>query len=155
MTVHARIDNPLELRKDVLESAIFATDGIRSSLDIKELGKQKKKLRTQMIHALEDLKKSVKSFERKLPPLPKETKLQARREDLRDLMMIEKAKEMGGPVKPIEKVRKELKKIKSKKKKPGDLRKRAVALSEKEKLRKELTSIRSRIDKLNKILPKR
>ena len=115
MAIHARLREPLELRRDVLECAVISTNAIGSAEELKLLNREKKKLRVQMNHALSDLKKSFKDFQKKLPKLPEGEKAHVKREELRELLKSERAEDMGGKVKPIEVVRKELGKIKNKK----------------------------------------
>ena len=67
MSVHARIEEPLGLRSDILECAVISTDAIQSGENIKDFSKQKKKLRSQMKRSLADLSKQLKSLEKNLP----------------------------------------------------------------------------------------
>ena len=151
MSVHARIEKPLGLRSDVLECAVISTDAIQCGSNLKEFSKQKKKLRTQMKRALSDLSKYVRALEKDLPKLPKIDKLHAKKEDMRMLMHKERVEDLGGDVKDVDQVKKEIAKIKGSK--PKILRKKAVALEERERLRRELDSIRGRISKLKGLMP--
>lgn len=151
MSVHARIQEPLGLRSEILECAVISTDAIQSGDNLKEFSRQKKKLRTQMKRSLSDLSKHLRSFEKDLPKLPKSDKLHAKREDMRMLMNRERVEDLGGEIKDVSEIRKELALIKDKK--PKILRKKAVALEERERLRRELEGIRGRISKLSSLLP--
>ena len=86
-----------------------------------------------------------------MPKLPKTDNLHAKRDDMRMLLHRERVNDLGGEVKDVDEVRKEIVKIKSKK--PKILRKKAIALEERERLRRDLESIRGRISKLGKLLP--
>ena len=93
----------------------------------------------------------VKTLEKSLPSIPKEEKVQARREDMRILMQEERSEEMGGKVKPVEQIKEEIARIKGRDSKA--LRKKAKRLGEKESLRSQLDDIRGRIDRLGRVLP--
>lgn len=151
MSVHARISDPLDLRRDILECAIFSTDAVRFEEKLKELSKEKKKLRNQLKYKLNDLNKIVKSFEKKMPRLPDSEKLHAHREEMRELLNEEREDEMGGQVKSIEQVRKEVEKLKNKDVKV--LKKKAEQVNERENMRRDLESIRSRISRLSRVMP--
>ncbi len=152
MAIHARLREPLELRRDILECAVISTKAIGSAEEIKLLSREKKKLRTQMNHALNDLKKSFKDFQKRLPKLPEGEKAHVKREELRELLKTERAEDMGGEVKSIDVVKKELGKIKGKKD-VKTLRKKAKASEERERMRRELESIRNRISRLHRLMP--
>ncbi len=147
MSVHARISDPLELRSDVLECAVISTDAIRSSENLKELSREKKKLKTQIKRSLVDLKKRVKLLEKSLPKVPRDEKVHAKREEMRALMAAERTEDLGGEIKEVAQVKEELDRIKGKH--PKILRKKAVALEERERLRRELEGIRKRISGLS------
>jgi len=151
MSVHARISDPLDLRRDILECAIFSTDAIRSSGNLKELSKEKKKLRNQMKYKLNDLTRTMKSFEKRMPRLPDSEKLHAHREEMRELLNEERNEDLGGEVKSVEQVKKEVERIKSRDVKV--LKKKAEQVNERENFRRELESIRSRISRLSKVMP--
>ncbi len=151
MSVHAKIDEPLELRKEIMECAVISTDAINSEDNLKELNKQKKKLKTQLKNNLADLKKSIKQFEKLLPVIPQEEKMRAKREELRILMQNEMAEEMGGQIKPVNQIKRELDKIKGRD--PKILKKKAANLSEREDLRRNLDDIRGRLSKLKNLFP--
>ena len=151
MSIHARLNEPLELRREILECAVVSTDAIINNENLKQLSKDKKKIRTQIKNGLSDLKKMVKSLEKILPSIPKEEKVHARREDMRVIMQEERSDEMGGNIKPVEQIREEIARIKSKDSKA--LRKKAKRFSEKESLRSQLDDIRGKIDRLGRILP--
>jgi len=151
MSVHAKIDEPLELRKEIMECAVISTDAINSEDNLKELNKQKKKLKTQLKNNLADLKKSIKQFEKLLPAIPQEEKMRAKREELRILMQNEMAEEMGGQIKPVNQIKRELDKIKGRD--PKILKKKAANLSEREDLRRNLDDIRGRLSKLKNLFP--
>jgi hypothetical protein len=152
MAIHARLREPLELRRDILESAIISTTAINSISELKMLGREKKKIRTQLIHGLNDLKKSFKDLQKKLPKLPKEEKVHVNREELREILNLNRADKLGGQVKPVEVIKKELGRIKNKKD-VGTLRKKAKASEERERMRRELESIRGRISRLHRLMP--
>tara|TARA_Y100000310_G_scaffold13087_1_gene13415 strand:- start:5035 stop:5493 length:459 start_codon:yes stop_codon:yes gene_type:complete len=151
MSVHARLNEPLELRREILECAVVSTDAIICGENLKQLSKDKKKIKTQIKNGLSELKKMLKSLEKCLPEIPEDEKVHARREDMRTLMQTELSEEMGGEIKPIEQIKKEVERIKNKD--SGYLRKKAKRLSEKESLKSQLDDIRGRIDRLGKILP--
>ena len=151
MSDHAKIDEPLELRKEIMECAVISTDAINSEDNLKELNKQKKKLKTQLKNNLADLKKSIKQFEKLLPAIPQEEKMRAKREELRILMQNEMAEEMGGQIKPVNQIKRELDKIKGRD--PKILKKKAANLSEREDLRRNLDDIRGRLSKLKNLFP--
>jgi hypothetical protein len=153
MAVHARLRDPLELRRDILESAIISTSAINAIEELKMLSREKKKMRTQLLRGLTNLKKSFKDLQKRLPKLPKDERVHVRREDLRELLINDRAENMGGQVKPVEAIKKELSKIKSKKD-VSKLRKKAKASEERERMRRELESIRGRISRLHKLMPK-
>lgn len=134
-----------------MECAVISTDAINSESNLKELSKQKKKLMTQLKNNLTDLKKSVKQFERLLPAIPQEEKMRAKREELRILMQQEMAEEMGGQIKPVGQIKKELDRIKGRD--PKILRKKVANLSEREDLRRNLDDIRGRLAKLKNLFP--
>jgi|TARA_Y100000310_G_C20371534_1_gene663740 hypothetical protein len=150
MAVHVRIIKPLELRKDVLETAIVSTDAIKSSSNLTEILKQKKRIRTQMVNLIKNIKKDIKRFEKKLPTIPEKHQAHAKRDTLHKLMEEERTLDLGGEVKSVEKVKEEIDRIKGKK---TISRKRLTAIQEKEKLKNELDSIRGRISRLNRLLP--
>ncbi len=151
MSIHARIEEPLGLRSEILESAVISTDAIQSGSNLKEFSKQKGKLRTQLKRSLEGLSKQLKALEKNLPKLPKTDNLHVKRDDIRMLLHRESVEDLGGEVKDVEEVKREL--IQLKNKKPQILRKKAIALEERERLRRELESIRGRISKLGKLMP--
>jgi chromosome segregation ATPase len=151
MSVHARLNEPLELRKEILECAVVSTDAITYSENLKQLSRDKKKIKTQIKNGLSALKKMVKTLEKSLPSVPKEEKVQARREDMRILMQEERSEEMGGKVKPVEQIKEEIARIKGRDSKA--LRKKAKRIGEKESLRSQLDDIRGRIDRLGRVLP--
>ncbi len=146
MSVHARISDPLDLRRDILECAIFSTDALKFGEDLNALAKEKKKLRTQMKYKLDDLKKTIKSLEKKMPRLPDSEKLHAHREEMRELLKQDMQQDLGGEVKSVEQVKKEVEKLTNKEVRV--LKKKATRFSERENLRKDLDQIRSRISRL-------
>ena len=135
MSVHARISDPLDLRKDILESAIVSTDALGYAERLNEFAREKKKLRTQMKNSLNDLKKRVKIFDKKLPKLPEEERLHAHKQEMGELLQEQMKEEMGGEVKNVEQVRKEIERIKNRD--PKKLKKNVERVNEKEKMRRE------------------
>ena len=97
------------------------------------------------------MKKSIKQFEKLLPAIPQEEKMRAKREELRILMQNEMAEEMGGQIKPVNQIKRELDKIKGRD--PKILKKKAANLSEREDLRRNLDDIRGRLSKLKNLFP--
>jgi len=155
VAVHARLDNPLVLRRDILESAIIITDAIRCFERVVELEKHKKEIKKQILNSVKELKKDVKGFEKGIPELPKGMKVTVTRSGVRDAVLEAQRREeresMGGEIKDVEVVRKEVRNIGKKEMKK--IRKKLGAAEERERLRRELDSIRTRISKLGRLLP--
>lgn len=150
MTIHARLDNPLELRRDILECAVISTDAVRCGENIRELEREKKKLNTQLKKNLNELKKMISNTEKDLPKLPKEENMRARKEDMRMIMQEDISEELG-EVKPFEEIRKNIENISKKDLKK--LKKKAASIEERRSLNEELDMIRSRIAGLNRLIP--
>ena len=62
--IHTRIDNPLELRKDILEAAIEATEMIRANDRILELDKDRQIFKKEIAGMMTDLRASVTKLEK-------------------------------------------------------------------------------------------
>ena len=155
MAIHARLNEPLDLRKDVLESAILVTDAIRSFDNISELGKRRLEMRKQINGAMKELKKDVKGLVNQLPKLPKEEMVTVTRDQIRGAIRnegdVERMNKLGGEIKTVERVREDVKNLTK-----ADLikiRKKITTADERDKLKKELASIRGRISRLHRLLP--
>jgi len=152
MSVHARLDKPLSLRKDILECALRSADALQSVEHLQEYAREKKELKTQLKKQMGELKKMINAFDKDLPTVPKESNMVAKRDEIRSLMLQETMQEMGGAIKPVQQVKEELEKLK--KRHPKVPKKKVRRVSEREKMRRELETIRGRIEKLKSITPK-
>tara|TARA_Y100000310_G_C20626876_1_gene786424 strand:+ start:1222 stop:1704 length:483 start_codon:yes stop_codon:yes gene_type:complete len=155
MVIHARLSEPLDLRKDVLESAILVTDAIRAFDNITELGKQRLQMRKQINGGMKELKKDVKELINQLPKLPKDERVTITRDQIRNVISkegdVERVNKLGGEIKTVESVREDVKNLTK-----ADLikiRKKITTADERDKLKKELASIRGRISRLHRLLP--
>jgi light-regulated signal transduction histidine kinase (bacteriophytochrome) len=69
-SIHTRIENGLELRKEILETALRTTELIQRFKDYKDYNSEKKKLITKFKKDVKELKEVVNNLE--LKDLPKE-----------------------------------------------------------------------------------
>lgn len=72
--IHTKIDSPLELRKQILESAIDADDMMKNCNSIKQMVDDKDLFFNQIKELLKNLRSEVERFHDSLPPLPQEFK---------------------------------------------------------------------------------
>ena len=70
--IHTQIDNPLLLRKQMLEAALVATETLRLRDNMKGFGEEKKIFRTQLKEMLKDMRKEMGAFTKIIPRLPEE-----------------------------------------------------------------------------------
>ena len=70
--IHTRIDNPLELRKKILESAIDSTEVMRSAENILRFDEDSRMFRKELKEFMLKLTKETDTLLRVLPPVPKE-----------------------------------------------------------------------------------
>ncbi len=70
--IHTRIDRPLELRKNILESAIDASDMLKNFDQLKQIVEDKDLFIGQIKQNLNDFTNEVSKLKDILPPIPEE-----------------------------------------------------------------------------------
>src|SRR3989344_1065458 len=70
--VHTRIEDPLELRKDILEAALDATEAMKSVEIVAQLKDDTTIFTQQFKNMSRDLQKAFKDFEKSFPTIPQE-----------------------------------------------------------------------------------
>ena len=93
-SVHTRIENGLELRKEILETALRTTELIQRFKDYKNYNSEKKKLITKFKKDVKELKEVVNNLE--LKDLPKEYESEMISPEIKEI------------IKPVEQIRREI-----------------------------------------------
>jgi len=70
--IHTRIDEPLDLRKKILESALYATEVLKSSNDFIKFNNDGNLSMNQLKDSLKQLHGELDRLQNILPPLPDE-----------------------------------------------------------------------------------
>lgn len=93
-SVHTKIENGLELRKEILETALRTTELIQRFKDYKNYNSEKKKLITKFKKDVKELKEVVNNLE--LKDLPKEYESEMISPEIKEI------------IKPVEQIRREI-----------------------------------------------
>jgi len=70
--IHARLDEPINLRKGILESAIFATEGLKAINDFVKFNNDNNLFMNHFKESVKQLKSEIDKLTNILPPLPDE-----------------------------------------------------------------------------------
>ncbi len=72
MSIHTRIDNPLEIRRNILESALEVAETIKAFDRIKQIEDSELNIREQFLNNVKDFSNRVSELNKELPSLPAE-----------------------------------------------------------------------------------
>ena len=80
MSVHTRIDQPITVRKDLLECAIDCAEILRSGENVKRIHAETEVIKKKLKVVMDKLRVLNYRFHKELPQLPKEKKVEIREE---------------------------------------------------------------------------
>lgn len=80
MSVHTRIDQPITMRKDLLECAIDCAEILRSIENVKRIHDERESEKKKLKVVMDKLRVLNSRFHKDLPQLPKEKKVEIKEE---------------------------------------------------------------------------
>lgn len=80
MSVHTRIDQPITVRKDLLECAIDCAEILRSGENVKRIHSETEDVQKKLKVVMDKLRVLNSRFHKELPQLPREKKVEIKEE---------------------------------------------------------------------------
>ena len=80
MSVHTRIDQPITIRKDLLECAIDCAEILRSGENVKRIHSEREIVKKKLNVVIDKIRVLNSRFHKELPQLPKEKKVEVKEE---------------------------------------------------------------------------